>query len=89
MVSKITIFKSYSINVSKVIEFRACKKIALPITEFLPISDANYDIAIKLTQERFSNKREQINTLTRKPFHLPIVPYTAQAILHCVDIANM
>ncbi|XP_035211465.1 uncharacterized protein LOC118185689 [Stegodyphus dumicola] len=79
-------------NISKCQKFQylkaSCKKKALSIIESIPISDANYDIALQLLQERYSNKRELTNALIRKMFNLPNVSDSAQAILHCVDVVN-
>lgn len=55
----------------------------LSINESFLILDANYDIAVKLWEERFSNIRELANASIHKLFNLCRVTNAVKLILHC------
>ena len=66
----------------------ACKGDALKIIQSIPISDSNYEIALDLLKERYSNKRELINALIRKLMNMPSMSDSANSILQSIDIIN-
>ncbi|XP_067129093.1 uncharacterized protein [Centruroides vittatus] len=66
----------------------SCRGYALKIIQSLPILDSNYETAMELLRERFSNKRELVNALIKKSITIPSITDSSQSILQAVDITN-
>ena len=66
----------------------SCKADALAIIHSISICDANYEIAWNLLTERYSNKKELVNSIIKRMLSLPSPQDTSQAILKFVDNIN-
>ncbi|GBN10954.1 hypothetical protein AVEN_25287-1 [Araneus ventricosus] len=61
---------------------------ALRVIQSISISDANFDIAWKLLEDRYSNKRELLNAIIKKLLSQPNISESSSAILNLIHITN-
>ncbi|GBN30439.1 hypothetical protein AVEN_268590-1, partial [Araneus ventricosus] len=66
----------------------SCRDEALRVIQSIPISDANFVIAWKLLEDRYSNKRELLNAIIKKLLSQPNISESSSAILNLIDITN-
>ncbi|GBN51262.1 hypothetical protein AVEN_58622-1 [Araneus ventricosus] len=66
----------------------SCRDEALRVIQSISISDANFDIAWKLLEDRYSNKRELLNAIINKLLSQPNISESSSAILNLIDITN-
>ncbi|GBO31400.1 hypothetical protein AVEN_65524-1 [Araneus ventricosus] len=66
----------------------SCRDEALRVIQSISISDANFDIAWKLLEDSYSNKRELLNAIIKKLLSQPNISESSSAILNLIDITN-
>ncbi|GBM18024.1 hypothetical protein AVEN_238412-1 [Araneus ventricosus] len=66
----------------------SCRDESLGVIQPISISDANFDIAWKLLEDRYSNKRELLNAIIKKLLSQPNISESSSAILNLIDITN-